>query len=147
MVAVAASLLDGKLVCVRDPKRRAPLWKFPGGKSEPWEEGPFSSQEAKLAMVGEIGRRELLEEAGIEVSPRLPFELIYHEERNGHEYFMIHFFLPSIPKDFDSPEGMEVVCWTPQEVDSCKQFHPAYKRSAEKLLRPLPAGMERPVRH
>ncbi len=63
------------VVLVRDPKFNRPLWKLPGGKSQPYE------------LPNVAATRELLEETGINIPPfQLTFS--YNEPRTKHTFVL-----------------------------------------------------------
>lgn len=63
------------VVLVRDPKFNRPLWKLPGGKSQPYE------------LPNVAATRELLEETGVRIEP-FQLALAYSEPRAKHTFVL-----------------------------------------------------------
>lgn len=103
-------------VLIHDETKPAPrLWKFPGGKKEPFEDNPF------LSVI-----RETKEETGLVLDPkRIIF--VGGQERERHTKY---FFIATIDS-FDglvkkSKEREITAIFTIKELDKMVDLHPTY---------------------
>jgi A/G-specific adenine glycosylase len=117
---VVGILIQGKKVLVsrrRKDQSFSGLFEFPGGKVEMGEDERRALQ------------REFLEEVGVEISVRPPFEKIVQHEKRQVLYFHRCRILTGKPQ---SMEGQEVM-WMDQKKLDAKKFLPSNKGIIEQL--------------
>jgi ADP-ribose pyrophosphatase YjhB (NUDIX family) len=106
---------------VKDPKKPSPYWKLPGGRSEEKE----TPTEAII--------REIKEEIGLSFKPK-DMELIYEEEREGHNFYLFQTNPLSLEGlKTKGNEGEEVKLFLPEQIKSLPDFFPPHRKILEEI--------------
>jgi len=122
---VALIVLPQGIPLVKDPKKPPPnYWKLPGGRSQDKE----TPTEAII--------REIKEEIGLSFKPK-DMELIYEEEREGHNFYLFQ----TNPVSLENLEGLktkgnegeEIRLFLPEELETLPGFFPPHLKILKEI--------------
>jgi ADP-ribose pyrophosphatase YjhB (NUDIX family) len=109
------------VVLVRDPKFNRPLWKLPGGKSQPYELPNFAAT------------RELLEETGVSVPP-FQLSMAYREPRAKHTFVLYTATVESLAElKTEGDEGEEVGVFSQKQLEEMEDFLKPHRYALEAI--------------
>lgn len=109
------------VVLVRDPEFSRPLWKLPGGKSQPYELPNFAAT------------RELLEETGVKVKP-FQLTFAYSEPRTKHTFVLYTAAVESLEGlKTRGDEGEEVGVFSLKQLNEMTDLLKPHRRALETI--------------